>query len=83
MSKPSILIACVASLFLSSCSPRDFLTRRLAGDLIAASDTFRTPRRFQLRTGVISNQDYLSADYLVLQHRGWISGTHAPCPPTL
>jgi hypothetical protein len=83
MSKPSILIVCVASFFLSSCSPRDFLTRRLAGDLIAASATFRTPQRFQLRTGVISNNDYLSPDYLVLQHRGWISGTHAPCPPAL
>ncbi|MGB8989511.1 MAG: hypothetical protein WCC37_23135 [Candidatus Sulfotelmatobacter sp.] len=83
MSKPSILIVWVASLFLSSCSPRDFLTRRLAGDLIAASDTFRTPQHFQLHTGVISNKDYLSPDYLVLQHRGWISGTHAPCPPVL
>lgn len=83
MSKPSILIVCVASFFLSCCSPRDFLTRRLAGDLIAASDTFRTPQHFQLRTGVISNKDYLSPDYLVLQHHGWISGTHAPCPPVL
>ncbi|MFZ0296587.1 MAG: hypothetical protein WAL52_23445 [Candidatus Sulfotelmatobacter sp.] len=83
MSKPSILIVCVASFFLSSCSPRDFLTRRLAGDLIAASDTFRAPQRFQLRTGVISNKDYVSPDYLVLQHRGWISGAHAPCPPAL
>jgi hypothetical protein len=83
MSKPSILIVCVASIFLSSCSPRDFLTRRLAGDLIAASDTFRAPQRFQLRIGVISNKDYLSPDYLVLQHRGWISGTHAACPPAL
>ena len=60
MSKPSVLIVCVAGFFLSSCSPRDFLTRRLAGDLIAASDTFRASQRFQLRTGVISNQDYLS-----------------------
>ncbi len=83
MSKPLILIVCVGSLFLSSCSPRDFLTRRLAADLIAASDTFRAPQQFQLRTGVISNKDYLSADYLVLQHRGWISGAHATCPPAL
>ena len=83
MSKQSILIVCFASFFLSSCSPRDFLTRRLAGDLIAASETFRAPQRFELRTGVISNQDYLSPDYLILQHRGWISGTHATCPPAL
>jgi hypothetical protein len=83
MPKPSILIVCVASFFLSSCSPRDFLTRRLAGDLIAASSTFRAPQWFQLRTGVISNKDYISPDYLVLQHRGWISGAHAPCPAAL
>ena len=69
--------------FPLSCSPRDFLTRRLAADLIAASDTFRAPQHFQLRTGVISNEDYLSPDYLVLQHRGWISGTKAACPPAL
>ena len=29
------------------------------------------------------NKDYLSPDYLVLQHRGWISATNAPCPPAL
>ena len=83
MSKPSILIVCVAAFFLSSCSPRDFLTRRLAGDLIAASNTFRAPQRFQLRIGVISNNDYISPDYLVLQHHGWLSGAHTPCPPSL
>lgn len=68
---------------LSSCSPRDFLTRRLAADLIAASDVFRAPQSFQLRTGVISNQDYLSPDYIALQHHGWISATKAPCPAAL
>jgi hypothetical protein len=84
MRKLSILALCVVSLLLlPSCSPRDFLTRRLAGDLIAASDTFGTPQQFQLRTGVISNKDYLSPEYLELQHRGWISGTNAPCPPAL
>jgi hypothetical protein len=36
-----------------------------------------------LRTGVIANKDYLSPDYLALQHHGWISGTNAPCPPAL
>jgi hypothetical protein len=70
-------------LLLSSCSPRDFLTRRLAADLIASSPTFRAAQQFQLRTGVIANKDYLSPDYLALQHRGWISATHVSCPPDL
>lgn len=73
-----LLIAC--SLLLSSCSPRDFLTRRLAADLIASSATFRVIQQFDLTTGVISNQDYLSAKYLSLQHRGWISAVVAKCP---
>jgi hypothetical protein len=38
-----------------ACSPRDFLTRRLATDLIAGSETFKTTQLFWLRTGVISN----------------------------
>jgi hypothetical protein len=84
MRKLSILVSIVASaLFLTSCSPRDFLTRRLATDLIASSNTFRAPQQFQLRTGVVSNKDYLSPDYLALQHHGWISGTNAACPPAL
>ncbi|MGD0570368.1 MAG: hypothetical protein ABSA78_18350 [Candidatus Sulfotelmatobacter sp.] len=84
MRKPSILVLCIAcSIFLPSCSPRDFLTRRLAADLIAGSQTFRAQRQFQLRTGVIANQDYLSPDYLALQHRGWISATNAACPAAL
>jgi hypothetical protein len=70
-------------LLLSSCSPRDFLTRRLAADLIQAADAFRAQPRFELHTGIISNQDYLSPDYLVLQHRGWISGAKTNCPKTL
>ena len=70
-------------LLLTSCSPRDFLTRRLAADLIAASTAFRTPQRFLLQTGVIANKHYLSAEYLVLQHRGWISATTAACPSEL
>jgi hypothetical protein len=73
----------VALLLLSSCSPRDFLTRRLAADLIASSETFRAQQQVQLRTGVVANKDYLSPDYLALQHRGWISGTNAACPPAL
>ncbi len=84
MRKLLIHVAIVASaLLLSSCSPRDFLTRRLATDLIASSNVFRGPQQFQLRTGVVSNKDYLSPDYLALQHHGWISGTNAPCPPAL
>jgi len=84
MRKPSILALCtVGLLLLTSCSPRDFLTRRLAADLIATSDTFRAQQQFQLRTGVVPNKDYLSPDYLVLQHRGWISATNASCPAAL
>lgn len=84
MWKPHIAILCTASLLLlTSCSPRDFLTRRLAADLIANSNTFRAQQQLQLRLGVIANKDYLSPDYLALQHRGWISAANAPCPPAL
>jgi hypothetical protein len=84
MRKPSILVLCIVSLLLlPSCSPRDFLTRRLAADLIARSNAFRTQQQFQLHTGLVPNKDYLSPGYLLLQHHGWISGTHAPCPPAL
>ena len=71
------------ALLLSSCSPRDFLTRRLAADLISTSSTFKTPQQFWLQTGIISNKDYLSPEYLVLQRHGWISATAARCPPQL
>lgn len=82
MRKLSIVVLCVVCpLLLSSCSPRDFLTRRLAADLIANSIAFRAQQPFQLRTGVVPNKDYLSPDYLALQHHGWISGSIAPCPP--
>jgi hypothetical protein len=70
-------------IFLISCSPRDFLTRRLAVDLIAASDEFNRPQQFVLQIGVVSNKDYASPEYLVLQHRGWISAVSAPCPQGL
>jgi hypothetical protein len=84
MWKPYITILCTSSLLLlTSCSPRDFLTRRLAADLIATSDTFRVQQQFQLRLGVVANKDYLSPDYLALQHHGWISATNVPCPPAL
>jgi hypothetical protein len=84
MQKPFNLVLCIAALLLlSSCSPRDFLTRRLAADLIAASDIFSAPQQLQVRTGLISNKDYLSPEYIELQHRGWISGTTASCAPAL
>jgi hypothetical protein len=63
------------------CSPRDFLTRRLAADLISASEVFRTPQMFWLTTGVVSNKDFNSPDSMVLQRRGWISGSEEKCPP--
>ena len=68
-------------LLLTSCSPRDFLSRRLATDLITASDDFKTPQQYILQTGVLSNKDYASPEYIVLQHHGWISATTAPCTP--
>jgi len=82
MRKTPILALCAAlGLILSSCSPRDFLTRRLATDLIAASDAFKTPQQFALQTGVLSNKDYVSPEYLVLQQHGWISATTTRCAP--
>jgi hypothetical protein len=68
---------------LSACSPRYFLSRRLAFDLIAASATFRTQQQFQLRTGILSNKDYMTPDNMALQHHGWMSAITAPCPSTL
>ena len=64
-----------------ACSPRDFLTRRLAEDLIAGSDTFKMTQLFWLRTGVVSNKDYSSPEYIVLRRNGWITGTGVACPP--
>jgi hypothetical protein len=84
MRKASILVMFIlCAAFSSSCSPRDFLTRRLAADLIATSATFRAPQQFQLHAGVISNHDYLSPEYLALQHHGWISATSATCATPL
>src|ERR1700691_2334055 len=51
------LLAVLLSLGLG-CSPRDFLTRRLAADLISASDAFKTPQLFWLRTRLASNKDF-------------------------
>jgi hypothetical protein len=66
-------------LFIAGCTPRDFLTRRLASDLIASSETFKSTQPFWLHTGVISNKDYISPEYLVLQRRGSASN----CPPNV
>jgi hypothetical protein len=82
MRKISILAVCLSALLgLSSCSPRDFLTRRLATDLLSASEAFKTPQQFALQTGVVSNKDYVTPEYLVLQQHGWISATTARCAP--
>ncbi len=82
MQKKSILTL-AAVLLLASCSPRDYLTRRLAADLISASDAFTTPQQYLLQTGVVSNKDYLAPEYLALQHHGWASASSAPCPAGL
>jgi hypothetical protein len=75
----TLLLAALFCLSLS-CSPRDFLTRRLAADLISASDAFKAPQWFWLRTGIVSNKDFSSPDSMVLQRRGWIIGTEQKCP---
>jgi hypothetical protein len=62
------------------CSPRDFLTRRLAADLISASDAFKTPQLFWIRTGIVSNRDFSSPDSVLLQRRGWVIGSEQKCP---
>jgi len=73
----------LALLLLTACSPRDFLTRRLAGDLIANSDFFKAPQQFFLQTGVVANKDYLSPEYQVLQRHGWINANPVSCPASL
>jgi hypothetical protein len=80
----TLLLAVLLCLVLLSldlgCSPRDFLTRRLAADLISASDAFKAPQLFWLTTGIVSNKDFSSPDSMVLQRRGWIIGTEQKCP---
>jgi hypothetical protein len=71
------LLLCLAS----ACSPRDFLTRRLAADLISGAEGFRTPQVFWLKTGIVSNKDFNSPESLVLQRQGWIIGTPVNCSP--
>jgi len=80
----SNLVVLIVSAVLCStpaCSRRDFLTRRLAADLISASETFKTPQVFWLKTGIVSNRDFNSPDSMVLRHRGWTIGTQRSCPP--
>jgi len=75
-----VLLCLILVCLCSGCSPRDFLTRRLAADLISASDAFKSPQLFWLRTGIVSNKDFSSPDSVVLQRRGWIIGTEQKCP---
>jgi hypothetical protein len=77
------LTVLLTTILIVSCSPRDFLTRRLAADMISASSQLKTPQRFVLQTGVLSSKDYPSPEYLVLQHHGWISVNSTPCPRDL
>jgi hypothetical protein len=80
------LAATIAAVLLCSsvaCSPRDFLSRRLARDLIASAEAFRVEQVFSLKTGVVSNGDFNSPESLVLQRRGWIIGTQQKCPPAI
>lgn len=81
MPQGKLLAIALFCLLAVACSPRDFLTRRLASDLIAGSPTFKTPQQFFFRLGIIGNNEYLSPEYLVLQRRGWITGANAACPP--
>ena len=79
---PIATLLCLLCLSLA-CSPRDYLTRTLASDLIESSDAFKATQRFWLRTGPVSNKDYVSPQYLVLQRHGWINASNTPCPPQI
>ena len=80
--RKKLILSLVGVLLLSSCTPRDFLTRRLATDLISASEPFKAPQQFPLQTGTVANKDYMSPEYIVLQQHGWITANKATCPPT-
>jgi hypothetical protein len=77
--RKKLILSVAGVLFLTSCSPRNYLTRRLATDLISASDAFKTPQQYVLQTGVVAGKDYSTPEYLILQHHGWISATNAAC----
>jgi hypothetical protein len=78
-----ILLLTAALSLTPACSPRDFLTRRLAADLISAAEPFKAPQMFWLTTGVVSNKDFTSPESMVLQRRGWIIGNQQTCPPAV
>jgi hypothetical protein len=79
--RKKLILSLLGVLLLSACTPRDFLTRRLATDLISASEPFKAPQQFPLQTGTVANKDYMSPEYIVLQQHGWITANKAPCPP--
>ena len=79
-SRLAVLLCFIAAGTLG-CSPRDFLTRRLAADLISSSNDFRSPQVFWLKVGIVSNKDFNSPDSMVLQRRGWVTGSEQKCPP--
>jgi hypothetical protein len=80
IAKATLLAGCLC--LSLGCSPRDFLTRRLAADLISQSAEFKQPQTFLLATGLVSNKELNSPESLVLQQRGWIIGTQdKKCPP--
>lgn len=77
-----LVSATITTLLLTTaCSPRDVLSRRLAADLIPSTEIFRGQQQYTLQTGLIPNKDYVSPEYAILQHHGWISATSAPCKP--
>lgn len=80
--KPHLAVL-ILFFFLIACSARDFLTRRLATDLILTSRGLKNPQQLLLRTGVVTGNDYPSPEYLVLQNHGWISANTVPCPAGL
>jgi hypothetical protein len=80
MGKAILTVLSLAALVaMFACSPRYLLMRRLAFDLIAASPAMRASQPLLLRTGLVSNKDYVSTDYLVLRRYGWISASPARC----
>ena len=81
--RTKLSLALALCLCTSACGPRDFLTRRLAADLIANSAAFKAPQQLFLRTGLVSNADYTRPEYLVLERRGWITGVTTKCPPNV
>jgi hypothetical protein len=83
MRKTRIVGGLLCVLVLASCSPRDFLTRRLAFDLISASDAFKTPLHYVVQTGIVSNTDYATPESLALQHHGWTTASTTACPAGL